>query len=843
MAKKGKVEIVVSAVTDAAEKSINKLKSGIDSVGGVASKVGTVAAAGFAALTATVGAVGKAALDAYADYEQLTGGVSKLFGTAGMSVEQYAESVGKSTDEVAAEYSKLEGAQQTVFNNAARAYETAGLSANQYMEQVTSFSASLINSLGGDTQEAANKADVAIQDMADNVNTFGSNMEDVQNAYQGFAKQNYTMLDNLKLGYGGTKSEMERLIADANKLRAAQGKNADLTIDSFADIVEAIHTVQEEQGIAGTTAKEAATTISGSMAMAQAAWENLLTGIADSDADLTKLTNQFLEALGSVAKNVVPRVAQIGQGIINALPAALAGIGDVLAPILSEALATAWGIAVNALAGFGISLPSIDSSQILGAFSSMIEWGSKAFEKLKEVASFLAGEFMSAWDTLSSAVGNAVSAAVEAISPFAEYFTLNMLPVIVSFAAEFVSVFTAILNSIQPVGDLISNLANTIGSILYNAFALLMPIVSQVMSLLTQLNSVLAPIATQIISFLAPAVNSIITAFGNLANAVLPVVSSALQIVISVIQAAIPVISTIANVVTSVIGVVVTLIAQVITTVVNAVALITSAIGVAMSVVSGIIATVSGVLTIIFTAVGGFVSSIVATITGLINTIITTFSSMVNSVIGFVTGLFSTIASIFSMIVSTVSGAAMQVYSSVTSAFSSLVSSVAGAVGSVLSTVSGIPGQIMGVFAGAGSWLVSAGAQIINGLTKGIQSAIGGVISAVTGAVGSVISSAKNALGIHSPSRVFDREIGRMIPAGAAQGVRKAAGEYYSAVDDVFAYSPTLESDMSIGANQVAAAQSQTSVSQTLNFYQEVQTPAQLARVARMQSMYGLAGA
>lgn len=818
MAKKGKVEIVVSAVTDAAEKSINKLKSGIDSVGGVASKVGTVAAAGFAALTATVGAVGKAALDAYADYEQLVGGMDKLFGDASSKVQEYA----------------------------ANAYKTAGVSANQYMTQVTGFSASLISSLGGDTNAAADLANTAMVSMADNVNTFGTNMEDVQNTFRGFAKSNYTMLDNLSLGYGGTQSEMQRLIKDSAALTAEQeelGLTVDASSMSFDNIVKAIAVMQKHMGIAGTTSKEAANTISGSMAMAQAAWENLLTGIADSDADLTGLTNQFLEALGLVAKNVAPRVAQIGQGIINALPAALAGIGDVLAPILSEALATAWNIAVNALAGLGISLPSIDSSQILGAFSSMIEWGSKAFEKLKEVASFLAGEFMSAWDTLGAAVGNAVTAAVEAISPFSEYFTLNMLPVIVSFAAEFVSVFTGILNSIQPVGDLVSNLANTISSILYNAFALLMPIVSQVGSLLAQLNSVLAPIATQIISFLAPAVNSIITAFGNLANAVLPVVSSALQIVISVIQVAIPVISTIANVVTSVIGVVVTLIAQVITTVVNAVALITSAIGVAMSVVSGIIATVSGVLTIIFTAVGGFVSSIVATITGLINTIITTFSSMVNSVIGFVTGLFSTIASIFSMIVSTVSGAAMQVYSSVTSAFSSLVSSVAGAVGSVLSTVSGIPGQIMGVFAGAGSWLVSAGAQIINGLTKGIQSAIGGVISAVTGAVGSVISRAKNALGIHSPSRVFDREIGRMIPAGAAQGVRKAAGEYYSAVDDVFAYSPTLESDMSIGANQVAAAQSQTSVSQTLNFYQEVQTPAQLARVARMQSMYGLAGA
>lgn len=196
-------------------------------LGTVARGVATAAVAGFTALTGAVTAIGGAALSAYADYEQLVGGVDTLFGSASQTLQGYA----------------------------AEAYKTCGMSANQYMTQATSFAASLVSSCSGDVAKAADYANMAMGDMSDNVNKMGSDMTDVQNAYQGFAKQNYTMLDNLKLGYGGTQAEMKRLIADANKLRQEQGKNADLTIDSYADVVEAIHTVQENMGITGTTAR------------------------------------------------------------------------------------------------------------------------------------------------------------------------------------------------------------------------------------------------------------------------------------------------------------------------------------------------------------------------------------------------------------------------------------------------------------------------------------------------------------------------------------------------------------------------------------------------------------
>lgn len=234
------------------------------------------------------------------------------------------------------------------------AYKTAGVSANEYMKQVTSFSASLISSLGGDTAEAARVADMAISDMSDNANTFGTNITDIQNAYQGFAKQNYTMLDNLKLGYGGTKEEMERLIEDANKVKVAMGETADLTIDSYADVIEAIHLVQDEINITGTTMNEAESTIQGSIATTKAAWENLMVGLADSNADIPQLVNNVISSAVSVLHNIIP----IAKEVLKNIPAAISEISpeagaafqtvvDVIMailPVLKDALSATFDI-------------------------------------------------------------------------------------------------------------------------------------------------------------------------------------------------------------------------------------------------------------------------------------------------------------------------------------------------------------------------------------------------------------------------------------------------------------------------------------------------------------------
>lgn len=297
----------------------DKIKGGL----GTAAKAG-VAALGAALASAATGtvALGKAALESYAQYEQLVGGVDKLFQDASPKLQEYA----------------------------ANAYQTAGMSANQYMEQATSFSAALINSLKGDTQKAADQADVAMRAMSDNVNTFGSNMEDVQNAFQGFSKQNFTMLDNLKLGYGGTKQEMQRLIDDANEYAASIGEASNLSIDSFSDIVTAIDLIQQKQHIAGTTAREAATTIEGSVNMAKAAWQNWVTELGKDDADMEKLTTQLVDSVTTAASNIVPRIAVIAGAAMAALSEQLPSAIEQLGASLSE-YAPTLGASVMSLIG------------------------------------------------------------------------------------------------------------------------------------------------------------------------------------------------------------------------------------------------------------------------------------------------------------------------------------------------------------------------------------------------------------------------------------------------------------------------------------------------------------
>lgn len=291
-----------------ATADINRTKAGIEAVNNemkntsVVSQFGSalksgLAVAAKAAAAATAAAAGavialtKSAVENYGEYEQLVGGVETLFKDSAGTVEEYAKN----------------------------AYQTAGLSANEYMETVTSFSASLLQSMGNDTAAAAEKADRAITDMSDNANKMGTDMQSIQNAYQGFAKQNYTMLDNLKLGYGGTKEEMQRLIDDANALNAAQGNYTNYTIESYADIVDAIHTVQTEMGITGTTALEASTTIEGSIGAMKAAYANFVTGLGNDNADISELSSQLIQSVGTVAENVLPVIETVLKNIAEAV--------------------------------------------------------------------------------------------------------------------------------------------------------------------------------------------------------------------------------------------------------------------------------------------------------------------------------------------------------------------------------------------------------------------------------------------------------------------------------------------------------------------------------------------
>lgn len=366
---------------DQASGEVDKIGDGIKNKLGIAAKAGVAAVA--AVGTATV-AIGKTALDAYSNYEQLVGGIDTLFKASSGKMQQYA----------------------------ANAYQTAGVSANRYMEISTSFAAALISSLGGNTEAAADMANTAITDMSDNANKMGTSLETVQEAYMSLSRGNYEMLDSLKLGYGGTKAELQRLLADAEQFSAAQGKVRDFSVDSYSDIVEAIHIVQDEMGITGTTAEEAATTVEGSVNMAKAAWDNWLAGLGNEDADMGGLTDQLVGSVVTAGENIIPRVGQImttiGQTVAEYAPGVGLYLGNALINVLPEAVQ---GPMRDAFAGVDEVVGKLE-----GVFNDNLKPAADAADSVFSAIS-------SGVQTFGNAVNDLVLPAIDQLSPaFNDFF-------------------------------------------------------------------------------------------------------------------------------------------------------------------------------------------------------------------------------------------------------------------------------------------------------------------------------------------------------------------------------------------------------------------------------------
>ena len=349
---------------EAANVSFDKLKSGIksvsDALGSGIKKAASFAAKGVGLAAGGVATLTGLSVKAYGDYEQLKGGVETLFGAGGLGIEDYAASVGKTVDSIRGEYDGLITSQNSVLQNASNAYKTAGLSANDYMETVTSFSASLKQSFDQTPEgikAAGEAADKAIIAMADNANKMGTPMEAIQDAYQGFAKQNYTMLDNLKLGYGGTKTEMERLLKDAQKFSGVK-----YDINNLADVFSAIDVIQGKLGITGTTAQEAATTIQGSAASMKAAWGNLLTAFVIGGDNFDQCITNMIDSAKTFGKNVLPAIG----GALNGIGALIDDLAPVIAtefPALAEKILPPLLKAVGSVVqGVIKALPSIIKS-------------------------------------------------------------------------------------------------------------------------------------------------------------------------------------------------------------------------------------------------------------------------------------------------------------------------------------------------------------------------------------------------------------------------------------------------------------------------------------------------
>ena len=388
---------------DQASGEVNKIGDGIKNKLGIAAKAGVAAVA--AVGTATV-AIGKTALDAYSNYEQLVGGIDTLFKASSGKMQQYA----------------------------ANAYQTAGVSANRYMEISTSFAAALISSLGGNTEAAADMANTAITDMSDNANKMGTSLETVQEAYMSLSRGNYEMLDSLKLGYGGTKSELERLLSDAEKFSAAQGKVRDFSVDSYSDIVEAIHIVQDEMGITGTTAEEAATTIEGSVNMAKAAWDNWLAGLGNEDADMEGLTDQLVQSVVIAGKNIIPRVGQImttlGQTVADYAPGVGLYLRNALINVLPEAVQ---GPMRDAFAGVDKVVGKLES-----VFNDNLKPAADAADSVFSAVS-------SGVKTFSDNVNELILPAIETLSPaFNDFFgAIEYAQPLLTFLADLIGVALA----------------------------------------------------------------------------------------------------------------------------------------------------------------------------------------------------------------------------------------------------------------------------------------------------------------------------------------------------------------------------------------------------------------
>ena len=407
----------IDGTVDKAEQSEGKLSKFFGKIGGAAVTAGKTIAAGMGAGVAAVTGITKSALEGYADYEQLVGGVETLFGTGGKSLEEYAASVGKSTEEVRGEYESMMKAQEAVLKNADVAYQTAGMSANEYMETVTGFSAALIKSLDGDTELAAEKANQAIIDMSDNANKMGSDITSIQNAYSGFAKQNYTMLDNLKLGYGGTQAEMQRLLQDA---QAISGIEYD--ISSYGDVVDAIHVIQTEMGITGTTAKEASSTISGSLSSMKSAWKNLLAGLGNEEADLSGLVDTFVNSVLTVADNIIPRVEYILDGIVDAIGVLVPKIADKLPALIQSILPSLIQGAVALLNGLIAALPSILMILIEQVPYIVTQIGGALVNVFPQLLDTVKGLFGQIWDYISIELLNTGVSFEDACAKVSEIF-------------------------------------------------------------------------------------------------------------------------------------------------------------------------------------------------------------------------------------------------------------------------------------------------------------------------------------------------------------------------------------------------------------------------------------
>lgn len=664
--------------------------------------------------------LGKSALDSVGQLEQNVGGVETLFGDA-------ADAVIASAD---------------------RAYQTAGMSANDYMSTVTSFSASLLQSLGGNTEEAAKVADMAIIDMADNANKMGTSMDMIQNAYQGFAKQNYTMLDNLKLGYGGTKTEMERLLADAEKLTGVK-----YDINNLNDVYQAIHAVQEEMGITGTTAKEAASTLEGSMASAKAAWDNFMNGSGDAD----QLADAFATAADNIVKNlaeIIPRFAETLPALGGAIIAQIPGLVAAIVPAVLSAGQRVLKQLQDAVLDFDFAGTADKVVQMITGF---IEG-----DGLGSLLDTLATIFTGIVNGISSMLPSLLPALIELIS-YVVTSLLDQLPAILDCALELILGLAQGILAALPV--LIEALPEVISSIVEFLISAVPQIIDAGIELLMALVDALPVIIDALVDALPQIIRATVTA---LIAAAPQIAKAGIKLLGALIEAIPVIVVELAEAVPDIVAAIIDVLAE-----------LPGLIGeVFAEIVTDLVEWGQQMLSNASTAMSNMLSQVNSIIQELPGKIWTHLVNAVNKVIAWGQQMVSNASTAASNMLSKVSSTLQQLPGKVWDYLSQAAQKVVtwgtqlAQKGAAAATQ--LFNSIVNGLSSLPSKMAEIGSNIVSGIWNGISSGWNWLTNKVSNLASSLLDAAKDALGIHSPSKEFADEVGRWIMPGVGKGLDKS---------------------------------------------------------------------
>ena len=750
-------------VSGEGEKTGSKLGSFFSSVGKGAAWVGKTTVKGLGVAAGGILALGTAAVKSYADYEQLVGGVETLFGTRGAkSVEEYAQLVGKSVKDVEAEFEMLQKAQSDVMDNAAEAYMTAGLSANEYMETANSLAAAL-NQSSASQLESARLADQAIIDMSDNANKMGTSMEAIQNAYNGFSKQNFTMLDNLKLGYGGTKEEMQRLLDDAGKIA-----NTKFDISSFADITEAIHVMQEEMGIAGTTHGEATKTIQGSLGMLKGSWSNLLTGLSDPEADLDKLISNVFESATVVAKNLIPRITQVLTGIATAFTQIVPMLTQEIPKLLQQVLPPLVEGAVTLVDGVVQALPQILNA-LMGALPMLIEGAitlvNGLLTAIPQIINLLIGALPQIIQGLVAALPQLIPALITGIVSMITTICTVLPQIIQPIIDNLPMIITSIVDA------LLTNLPALISGVGQLIVALCAALPQILGALWEAIKGIFVLLGEKILGFFEPVKNAISNAWQAMGN--VPGLSSMKTMIENVWGAIKNYVTTYINAIKNVVSTVWNSIKNVVSTVLNSIKnVISTAWNAIKTIISSVMKLISSVLKGDWNGVKSAISSILNAIKSVIKSVWDGIKNIIKSVLS---GIKNTISSVWNGIKSVISSAVNGIKTIISSVWNGIKGTISGVLSGIKNTVKGgfndVKNNAVNILKSIPGKIKNVGLDIVKGIGNGITNGVKWIKSKIKSFVGDVTGFMKKLFGIKSPSTVMRDEVGRYLSEGVAVGI------------------------------------------------------------------------